>query len=78
MTDPGLSTSVACAATGRWLSVTTTSAPGHLLLALLREGHGIAAQVLTPLGADHARVREQMLGLMASADEQAGPQSCPG
>ena len=48
---------------------------GHLLLALLREGHGIAAQVLTALGADHARVREQVLGLMASADEQAGPQT---
>jgi len=48
---------------------------GHLLLALLREGHGIAAQVLTALGADHARVREQVLGLMAGADEQAGPQT---
>jgi prophage maintenance system killer protein len=48
---------------------------GHLLLALLREGHGIAAQVLTALGADHARVREQVLGLMASADEQDGPQT---
>jgi hypothetical protein len=48
---------------------------GHLLLALLSEGHGIAAQVLTALGADHARVREQVLGLMASADEQAGPQT---
>jgi prophage maintenance system killer protein len=48
---------------------------GHLLLALLHEGHGIAAQVLTALGADHARVREQVLGLMASADEQAGPQT---
>lgn len=48
---------------------------GHLLLALLREGHGIAAQVLTALGADHARVREQVLDLMASADEQAGPQT---
>ena len=48
---------------------------GHLLLALLREGHGIAAQVLTALGADHARVREQVLGLMASVDEQAGPQT---
>ena len=46
---------------------------GHLLLALLREGHGIAAQVLTALGADHARVREQILSLTASADEQAGP-----
>jgi prophage maintenance system killer protein len=48
---------------------------GHLLLALLREGHGIAAQVLTALGADHARAREQVLGLTASADEQAGPQT---
>ena len=48
---------------------------GHLLLALLREGHGIAAQVLTALGADHARVREQVLHLMASVDEQAGPQT---
>jgi len=48
---------------------------GHLLLALLREGHGIAAQVLTALGADHAQVREKVLGLMASADEQAGPQT---
>jgi prophage maintenance system killer protein len=46
---------------------------GHLLLALLREGHGIAAQVLTALGADHARVREQVLDLIASVDEQAGP-----
>jgi ATP-dependent Clp protease ATP-binding subunit ClpA len=48
---------------------------GHLLLALLREGHGIAAQVLTALGADHARVREQVLLLIASVDEQAGPQT---
>lgn len=48
---------------------------GHLLLALLAEGHGIAAQVLTALGADHARAREQVQGLMASADEQAGPQT---
>ena len=48
---------------------------GHLLLALLREGHGIAAQVLTALGADHARVREQVLDLMGGVDEQAGPQT---
>jgi prophage maintenance system killer protein len=48
---------------------------GHLLLALLREGHGIAAQVLTALGADHARVREQVLDLIASVDEQAGPRT---
>ena len=48
---------------------------GHLLLALLREGHGIAAQALTALGADHARVREQVLALTAGADEQAGPRT---
>jgi prophage maintenance system killer protein len=48
---------------------------GHLLLALLRESHGIAAQVLNELGADHARAREQVLALTASADEQAGPQT---
>jgi prophage maintenance system killer protein len=48
---------------------------GHLLLALLRESHGIAAQVLTALGADHAQTRERVLGLVASADERAGPQT---
>ena len=48
---------------------------GHLLLALLREGHGIAAQVLTALGADYDRVRQHVLDLIASVDEQAGPQT---
>ncbi len=37
----------------------------HLLLGLLRDGEGIAAQVLTRLGADYARVREQVRDLMA-------------
>jgi ATP-dependent Clp protease ATP-binding subunit ClpA len=48
---------------------------GHLLLALLREGHGIAARELTALGADHARAREQVLSLLTSADEHAGPRT---
>jgi hypothetical protein len=37
----------------------------HILLGLVREGDGVAFQVLTRLGADHARVREQVLGLLA-------------
>jgi prophage maintenance system killer protein len=37
----------------------------HLLLGLLCDGEGIAAQVLTRLGADHARVRERVLDLLA-------------
>jgi prophage maintenance system killer protein len=35
----------------------------HLLLGLLRDGDGIAARVLTGLGADYARVRQQVLDL---------------
>jgi ATP-dependent Clp protease ATP-binding subunit ClpA len=35
----------------------------HLLLGLIREGHGVAAQVLAPLGADIHRVRHQVLSL---------------
>jgi ATP-dependent Clp protease ATP-binding subunit ClpA len=42
----------------------------HLLLALLREGEGVAAQVLTRLGLGHARVRERVLGLLAGECEQ--------
>ena len=41
----------------------------HLLLALLREGQGVAAQVLTRLGADHALVRERVLSLLADESE---------
>jgi prophage maintenance system killer protein len=37
----------------------------HILLALLREGHGVAAQVLTRLGAGHGPLREQILRLTA-------------
>jgi hypothetical protein len=42
----------------------------HLLLALLREGQGVAAQVLTRLGADHAQVRERVLAQLTGECEQ--------
>jgi len=47
----------------------------HLLLGLLREGEGIAAQVLTRLGADHALVRERVLSVLRVECEQADPQT---
>jgi Clp amino terminal domain, pathogenicity island component len=37
----------------------------HLLLGLIREGEGVAAQVLVNLGAGHARLRKQVLRLLA-------------
>jgi Clp amino terminal domain, pathogenicity island component len=46
----------------------------HILLGLLREGDGVACQVLTRLGADHARVREQVLSLLA---DRAQPHNEP-
>jgi hypothetical protein len=47
----------------------------HLMLGLLREGEGVAAQVLTRLGAGHARVRDRVLGVLASECGQADPQT---
>jgi ATP-dependent Clp protease ATP-binding subunit ClpA len=47
----------------------------HLLLGLIREGEGVAAQVLTAVGADHARVREQVVWLLTGEAEQAGPRA---
>jgi ATP-dependent Clp protease ATP-binding subunit ClpC len=38
--------------------------PEHLLLGLVREGEGVAAQVLIKLGADLSSVREQVLMLL--------------
>ncbi len=37
----------------------------HLLLGLIREGEGVAAQVLTKLGADTNRVRQQVIQLLS-------------
>jgi ATP-dependent Clp protease ATP-binding subunit ClpA len=50
----------------------------HILLGLLREGEGVAAQVLVKLGGDLSRVRQQVIRLLsgyaggAAAAEQAG------
>jgi prophage maintenance system killer protein len=45
----------------------------HLLLGLLGEAEGVAAQVLNRLGADQARVRDRTLDLLAGRRGQAGP-----
>ena len=37
----------------------------HMLLGLVREGEGVAAQVLVSLGADLARVRQQVIQMMS-------------
>jgi ATP-dependent Clp protease ATP-binding subunit ClpA len=39
----------------------------HLLLGLVREGEGVAAQVLVELGADLSRVRQQVIGVLSAA-----------
>jgi ATP-dependent Clp protease ATP-binding subunit ClpA len=51
----------------------------HILLGLIREGEGVAAQVLVKLGADFSRVRQQVIQLLSGyaggpeeAAEQAG------
>src|SRR5690606_1534861 len=60
----------------------------HILLGLIREGEGVAAQVLVKLGADLNKVRQQVIQLLsgapgretASVGEQAneGPASAQG
>jgi ATP-dependent Clp protease ATP-binding subunit ClpC len=50
----------------------------HILLGLIREGEGVAAQVLAKLGADLSRVREQVTRLVSGHDvekpaEPGGP-----
>jgi len=44
----------------------------HILLGLIREGEGVAAQVLVKLGADLSRVRQQVIQLLSG---YSGPQS---
>jgi ATP-dependent Clp protease ATP-binding subunit ClpA len=41
----------------------------HILLGLIREGEGVAAQVLVNLGADLNRVRQQVLQLLGGREE---------
>src|SRR6266536_1592943 len=47
----------------------------HILLGLIREGEGVAAQVLARLGADHARVRERVLELLTGECEEPGAET---
>ena len=44
----------------------------HLLLGLLREGEGIAAQVLTNLGVDLKKVRREVVQLLGGEAQQGG------
>jgi ATP-dependent Clp protease ATP-binding subunit ClpC len=48
----------------------------HILLAIVREGNGAAAQVLTELGADLDRLRQQVTGLLQGHASE-GPRSGP-
>ncbi len=43
----------------------------HLLLALIREGEGVAARVLQDLGADHEKVRKEIMKLLGSSGKGA-------
>jgi ATP-dependent Clp protease ATP-binding subunit ClpA len=47
----------------------------HIVLGILREGEGVAAQVLAGFGADYAQVREQVQWLLTSEVEQPGPRT---
>ncbi len=45
----------------------------HILLGLIREGEGVAAQVLVKLGADLNRVRQQVIQLLSGYQGKEGP-----
>jgi len=49
----------------------------HILLGLIREGEGVAAQVLVKLGADLNRVRQQVIQLLHGYQEKE-PAAAPG
>jgi ATP-dependent Clp protease ATP-binding subunit ClpC len=44
----------------------------HILLGLIREGEGVAAQVLVKLGADLSRVRQQVIQLLSGSPGMGG------
>ncbi|KAB3519838.1 AAA domain-containing protein [Corynebacterium sp. zg254] len=44
----------------------------HILLGLIREGEGVAAQVLVKLGADLSRVRQQVIQLLSGYEGEEG------
>jgi len=45
-----------------------------MLLGLVREGEGVAAQVLQSLGADLSRVRQQVISLLSGYQEKGRPE----
>jgi len=47
----------------------------HILLSLIREGEGPAAQVLLELGADLTRVRQQVIQLLGDAQDEKEPET---
>jgi ATP-dependent Clp protease ATP-binding subunit ClpC len=47
----------------------------HILLGLIRQGDGVAAQVLTELGADLDRAREQVIQLLAEYQRRKSAES---
>jgi ATP-dependent Clp protease ATP-binding subunit ClpC len=49
----------------------------HILLGLIREGEGVAAQVLVKLGADLSRVRQQVIQLLSGYSGPSGSGSTP-
>jgi ATP-dependent Clp protease ATP-binding subunit ClpC len=49
----------------------------HLLLGLVREGEGVAAQVLVSLGADLPRVRQQVIQLLSGYQSPGGKEGAP-
>lgn len=50
----------------------------HILLGLIREGEGVAAQVLVKLGADLPRVRQQVIQLLSGYEGQGDESQEPG
>ncbi|MBO0713941.1 MAG: ATP-dependent Clp protease ATP-binding subunit [Acidimicrobiales bacterium] len=50
----------------------------HMLLGLVREGEGVAAQVLVSLGADLSRVRQQVIQLLSGYQGKEGASGAQG
>ncbi len=50
----------------------------HILLGLIREGEGVAAEVLVKLGADLSRVRQQVIQLLSGYSGPSSQGSAPG
>ncbi len=50
----------------------------HILLGLIREGEGVAAQVLVKLGADLSRVRQQVIQLLSGYSGPSGSSGSTG